>query len=416
MDESNNKNLIEMLMNTQENYKFFEKKLQESTENRLWKKINIPCSLHETLNGLTKDEIDRIRKNYDFKNLSALKKAELVVEISGMIPMKFKNTIYALDQGRYGLIKLIIRNSGVITDVDISIFILEALIKYSMIFPGIYNNQKVLFMPEELINIFKQTDGIELESIVRRNTEWIRLTHGLLYYYGVMGEWQVKKKIEEITGENIDFPEFIKVMSIACDFYGQVLSTTNGYMDSRVFDEQQIAHEQRMLPEVDYYPFTKEQLLKAGDPGYVDRTPQMNSFTSFLLEQYRLTDQEINEIASQIINMINSDSSPMVIIKYLHSRLKFQSTKFAQVMAAKIMELYKNTRQWVLKGNTPNELFQREQRFLKPLPAEPIVEIKPNTDVIDPATSTKVGRNDPCPCGSGKKYKKCCGDNKVDMF
>jgi len=23
----------------------------------------------------------------------------------------------------------------------------------------------------------------------------------------------------------------------------------------------------------------------------------------------------------------------------------------------------------------------------------------------------KVGRNDPCPCGSGKKYKKCCGQN-----
>ena len=24
-------------------------------------------------------------------------------------------------------------------------------------------------------------------------------------------------------------------------------------------------------------------------------------------------------------------------------------------------------------------------------------------------TDRKVGRNDPCPCGSGKKYKKCCG-------
>ncbi|MFH1992499.1 MAG: SEC-C metal-binding domain-containing protein, partial [Pseudomonadota bacterium] len=23
--------------------------------------------------------------------------------------------------------------------------------------------------------------------------------------------------------------------------------------------------------------------------------------------------------------------------------------------------------------------------------------------------SKKTGRNDPCPCGSGKKYKKCCG-------
>ena len=23
----------------------------------------------------------------------------------------------------------------------------------------------------------------------------------------------------------------------------------------------------------------------------------------------------------------------------------------------------------------------------------------------------KVGRNDPCPCGSGKKYKRCCGQS-----
>ena len=24
----------------------------------------------------------------------------------------------------------------------------------------------------------------------------------------------------------------------------------------------------------------------------------------------------------------------------------------------------------------------------------------------------KIGRNDPCPCGSGKKYKNCCGRNQ----
>jgi preprotein translocase subunit SecA len=27
----------------------------------------------------------------------------------------------------------------------------------------------------------------------------------------------------------------------------------------------------------------------------------------------------------------------------------------------------------------------------------------------EPVKVKKVGRNDPCPCGSGKKYKKCCG-------
>lgn len=35
---------------------------------------------------------------------------------------------------------------------------------------------------------------------------------------------------------------------------------------------------------------------------------------------------------------------------------------------------------------------------------------KTNTFVRQEA---KVGRNDPCPCGSGKKYKNCCGKHKV---
>jgi len=33
-------------------------------------------------------------------------------------------------------------------------------------------------------------------------------------------------------------------------------------------------------------------------------------------------------------------------------------------------------------------------------------EVVPTTVVRE---GPKVGRNDPCPCGSGKKYKKCCG-------
>jgi SWIM/SEC-C metal-binding protein len=31
---------------------------------------------------------------------------------------------------------------------------------------------------------------------------------------------------------------------------------------------------------------------------------------------------------------------------------------------------------------------------------------------LEAASST--GRNDPCPCGSGRKYKKCCGGNAVN--
>lgn len=42
--------------------------------------------------------------------------------------------------------------------------------------------------------------------------------------------------------------------------------------------------------------------------------------------------------------------------------------------------------------------------------AQPIAtDRKPQQPIVK---GKKIGRNDPCPCGSGKKYKKCCGANK----
>lgn len=47
----------------------------------------------------------------------------------------------------------------------------------------------------------------------------------------------------------------------------------------------------------------------------------------------------------------------------------------------------------------------------KVLPDEKAAEIAREYRDANIAHSEKIGRNDPCPCGSGKKYKKCCGKN-----
>ena len=148
--------------------------------------------------------------------------------------------------------KAIVKNSGIIPDKGISASNAESLMGFSIIFPGLYDNQKVLFVPAELVRIFSQIDGIELENIVHRNTEWIRLTHGLLYYYGVMDAWLIKEKVKKLIGQEIDILEFMDVMSFACDFYGQARYTPYGYQDDRVFDAKKIVEEHRMRSGVDY--------------------------------------------------------------------------------------------------------------------------------------------------------------------
>ncbi|MCC9622819.1 YchJ family protein [Thalassospira sp. MA62] len=59
----------------------------------------------------------------------------------------------------------------------------------------------------------------------------------------------------------------------------------------------------------------------------------------------------------------------------------------------------RNGRWYYVDGEFPNEPSLTQQN------AEPSVT-RHRVATISPL---KIGRNDPCPCGSGKKYKKCCG-------
>ncbi len=66
--------------------------------------------------------------------------------------------------------------------------------------------------------------------------------------------------------------------------------------------------------------------------------------------------------------------------------------------------LYKNMvdakADWLYKLPAWNDIFtEEEQKAL-------YLEQKKSGTIIKPK---KIGRNDPCPCGSGKKYKFCCG-------
>lgn len=59
------------------------------------------------------------------------------------------------------------------------------------------------------------------------------------------------------------------------------------------------------------------------------------------------------------------------------------------------------------KYNSRVEAHLEDSLFLKENGSWFFVEGKAPTKSI--AKPTKIGRNDPCYCGSGKKYKKCCG-------
>jgi len=63
----------------------------------------------------------------------------------------------------------------------------------------------------------------------------------------------------------------------------------------------------------------------------------------------------------------------------------------------KLQNEWKSTPRDAFDGKTPAEMMGGSPGFI-PEKVETFRRVEPH-----------VGRNDPCPCGSGKKYKKCCG-------
>ena len=48
---------------------------------------------------------------------------------------------------------------------------------------------------------------------------------------------------------------------------------------------------------------------------------------------------------------------------------------------------------------------------IEPDEAEDLTDLERKLNPPIQRVTTKIGRNDPCRCGSGVKYKKCCGVN-----
>jgi hypothetical protein len=66
---------------------------------------------------------------------------------------------------------------------------------------------------------------------------------------------------------------------------------------------------------------------------------------------------------------------------------------------------------WSMAKDSNSERFHRkreeEERYQQQLPGEDDVPLPPPVEPVK--AEQKPKRNDPCPCGSGKKYKQCCG-------
>lgn len=149
----------------------------------------------------------------------------------------------------------------------------------------------------------------------------------------------------------------------------------------------------------DWYVPDKEELLKYADDLYIEPTAAYQALYRKLEPHFHpLKPVSLKEALKKVSLMMQIETGATQAMQELINFSGFGSDQDLNELVGLYSNFANHSRHWANRGNRPVELTHRDN--LMPLPAIPY-EITED--------SVKVGRNDPCPCGSGKKYKKCCG-------
>lgn len=165
-----------------------------------------------------------------------------------------------------------------------------------------------------------------------------------------------------------------------------------------------------------YKILPKAEFLRYADPDYYPATPQSMAMWKYLHDRGDLPWPE--DTWSGIQTMIEINFSLADVIACCESEgLTFDKKHDVGVFAALFQELNNHTRKQVNRGHTPAELFAqtyRGQQLAQRLDPENQLSLFDDgeVEVIVPTVTGKPSRNAPCPCGSGRKYKNCCGKQR----
>ena len=176
---------------------------------------------------------------------------------------------------------------------------------------------------------------------------------------------------------------------------------------------------EKLLPAETMREMERVYLLKSVDTHWMDNIDDMEQLKSGIrLRSYGQHDPVVEyrlegfDMFDEMIESIREDTVKLMLVmpKRVYEIQKRQEAIEAARKAAEKQAAAAH--QVVLNGNEQNQQPDAVQAALKrEQVAQPTQVSSDGTDLANKTVrkGKKIGRNDPCPCGSGKKYKKCCG-------
>ena len=228
---------------------------------------------------------------------------------------------------------------------------------------------------------------MELKEKSKLNYELIRVIAGMAYYYGVVSFEHLKSSINSLFNLSIE-DELLNGLINDGEELGYDYIVNEEYIyHIDVEDTEMIVNSQREN-KIDYCRVDKKSLIKAGKPDFIEDNKQKAKLEAVMGELFVIDKNILKEEMDGFTFAIKNEMLMEEAIDNFLEAYEIQSDEERNIFTYELKLFAKSIKRWSLKGHSEDEVDKTNQRVVN---------------------EVKIGRNDPCTCGSNKKYKKCCG-------
>ena len=373
-------------------------------------KTPVVTQLKEILKHLKKDDLMSYAMEMDISGRSKMNKEKLTSELYEYFlnPGYLEYVLLAATKDELLLFRKLCEVSH-LEKGDVTYGRLRYFTAKVIIFLFLQDNSIYMVIPDEFKEAYLLIDQTIFSQKHKRIDELHKYILAMNNLYGFFtlnmpfDFYNKKNSIQISYSEYIDI--LYKLASRNQYFYIYDAYIVNEYYELPHMQEElaQMLKERKGKP---YYIPGKNEIFTYADNLYQYKTPEFIALKNFMYTEFDLKRKKADSLLDDIAYSCSiGESIESIMSDVTSGDVIFDGKEQLNEFLRLITDLSNNSRLWINKGHTPKEIFEKyEKPNLRPLPNEPFKK----TDQPQ-VQSEKVGRNQPCPCGSGKKYKNCCG-------
>lgn len=261
-----------------------------------------------------------------------------------------------------------------------------------MTYGGFRAEQEFYQVPQDVQDKYKKICTPEFREECRKNQLFRDYCDAALYLYGVLPVEKFVEIYNIYEGENLNVPEAVEQIEIYIQGREPYVLKEGLFMDADLEEEDLFSNLLRNQEKYSYYiPKDRDEFLAYGKNECQEPDEKVQFFINYLRKKLHKKAPEDLLIFLYIQEGIRMNASTEELIATLvECDCKISSQKQIDEAMKNLWKLGSYIRKWDYRGHT-------------------YAEVQKNEKVIAFPGTKKVYPNDPCPCGSGKKYKNYCG-------